>query len=201
MTEAIKQHLSKDAVLKPWLEKLHLELLTPSEDLYFHLIRSIVFQQLSGKAASTIHGRFLQLFPDEYPHAEQLIAMEIPVLRSAGLSNQKAGYVKNIAAFWIENNIQDKDLYDKSDEEIIKQLTQIKGVGKWTVQMMLMFAMLREDVLPLDDLVVGQNIQKLYQVEGKGRELKKKMTEATEQWRPYRSYGSRLMWKMNDTVI
>lgn len=195
------KHLAKDALLQPLLAKIQLETIIPEKDLYLRLLKAIVFQQLSGKAASTIYQRFLQLFPEEYPHAELLLEMPIETLRTAGLSNQKANYVKNIAQFYIDEKLKDEDLHSKSDEEIIKYLTQIKGVGKWTVEMMLMFAMAREDVLPLDDLVVAKNIQKLYNLEGKGKELKKKMTEVAEKWRPYRSIASRLMWAWKDTVI
>ena len=191
-------HLAKDTVLAPLVQKYELPPLTPTDDLYAKLLRNIVFQQLSGKAATTIHKRFLQLFPDEYPDPERLLAFDIEDLRAVGLSRQKANYVQNIARFFIENNIKNADLFAMADEALIEYLSQIKGVGKWTVEMLLMFSMERPDVLPLDDLVVFQQIQKLYGLEGTKRELKKQMTEIAEAWRPYRSTASRYMWASKD---
>ncbi len=193
-------HLKKDPILKPLLERVTVEPTTPSDDLYFNILRAIVFQQLSGKAATTIHNRFLNLFDDGYPHPELLIEMDTRTLRSAGLSGQKSGYVQNIANFFIEENLINKDLSDKSDDELVDYLSQIKGVGKWTVQMLLMFSMERQDVLPLDDLVIFQSIQGMYELEGTKRELKKQMTEIAEAWRPYRSVACRHLWRWKDTV-
>ena len=198
MKKAIK-HLKKDPILKPLLERVTVEPTTPSDDLYYNLLRAIVFQQLSGKAATTIHNRFLNLFDDGYPHPELLVEMDRSTLRSAGLSGQKSGYVQNIANFFIAENLINKDLSDKSDDELVEYLTQIKGVGKWTVQMLLMFSMERQDVLPLDDLVIFQSMQALYGLEGTKRELKKQMTEIAEAWRPYRSVACRYLWRWKDS--
>jgi DNA-3-methyladenine glycosylase II len=193
-------HLKKDPILKPLLERVTVEPTTPSDDLYYNLLRAIVFQQLSGKAATTIHNRFLNLFDDGYPHPELLIEMDTKTLRSAGLSGQKSGYVQNIANFFIEEKLINKDLSHMSDDELVDYLVQIKGVGKWTVQMLLMFSMERQDVLPLDDLVIFQSIQGMYGLEGTKRELKKQMTEIAEAWRPYRSVACRYLWRWKDTV-
>ncbi len=197
MTKA-DRHLSRDPKLAPIVKKYDLPPLSPTDDLYAKLLRNIVFQQLSGKAATTIHNRFLQLFPEEYPAPERLLAFDIEDLRAVGLSRQKANYVQNIARFFTENKIKNADLFAMEDDALIDYLSQIKGVGKWTVEMLLMFSMERQDVLPLDDLVVFQQIQKLYGLEGTKRELKKQMTEIAEAWRPYRSVASRYMWVFKD---
>lgn len=200
MQKAI-DYLSKDAILKEVIDRVELTPITVGDDLYGSLIRAIVFQQLSGKAATTIHNRFLDLFNDGYPHPELLIEMETATLRSVGLSGQKSGYVQNIAHFFIEENLLNIDISEKKDEELIDYLTQIKGVGKWTVQMLLMFTLGREDVLPIDDLVIQQSMQKLYTIEGTKREVKREMLVIAETWRPYRSVASRYLWRWKDTVL
>ena len=118
----------------------------PSVDIYFDLLQSIVSQQLSVKVAAIIWQRFLDLFPDQYPTDRILQEETDEVLRSVGLSRQKANYLRNVATFSIENGMGFELLCAKTDEEIIAYLTQIKGVGKWTVQMVLMFPMDRPNV-------------------------------------------------------
>lgn len=201
MNEAIRQHLSKDPILKPLIDHVVLKERTAQKTVYEALIRSIVFQQLSGKAASTIHKRFLALFEDDFPHPTHIQSLSSEELRSAGLSRQKSGYVKNVADFFIANNLLDKDWSSETDDAIINQLTQIKGVGQWTVEMILMFTLKRMDVLPLDDLVVKNAMISLYKVEEKGRALKKKLLEIAEPWRPYRTVASLYLWQWQDIVL
>ncbi len=201
MTNKIKKHLAKDPVLKPLIAQIELKERPAQNSVYEALLRAINFQQLSGKAASTIHGRFLELFDDYYPdpyHLQQLTAEE---LRAVGLSRQKAAYVKNVADFFIENTLMEKDWEKETDEEILQLLTQIKGVGHWTVEMILMFTLHRPDVLPLDDLVIRNSMIGLYGVEAKGRALKKRLLEIAEPWRPYRTWASRYLWQFKDTII
>lgn len=198
MTPEIITHLSRDARLKAAIESSELVFPAPRGDLYYSLLRSITFQQLSGKAATTIHGRFLELFPEGYPHPEDVIALDITTLRSVGLSRQKATYIQNVAEFFKQERLEHKDWSTLSDEEIIQYLTQIKGVGKWTVEMILMFTLNRPDVFPLDDLGIQQAIQSMYGLESKGRELKKEMLAIAEAWRPYRTYACVYLWRWKD---
>jgi len=130
-------HLQRDDVLKPIVSRLEIMPLELSTDVYGRLVKAIIFQQLSGKAATTIHGRFLDLFPENYPDAGHLLEFDISDLRAVGLSYQKANYVQNVATFFLENNLQRQDWNKLNNEEILKQLTSIKGVGKWTVEMIL----------------------------------------------------------------
>ena len=169
-------------------------------DIYLDLLDSIVSQQLSVKAAGTIFQRFLEIFDDLNPTPHRILDTDTELLRGCGLSYQKAGYIKNIAAYWIENKCLSKDWLAISDEEIIKELTTIKGVGKWTVQMILMFRLNRPDVFPIDDLVIRQSMVKMYEVEATGKELMKQLTEIAETWRPYRSIACRYVWRYKDTV-
>lgn len=200
MNADILEHLSRDARLKKVIATTDAVWPDAGEDIYFNLIRAIVYQQLSGKAAATIHGRLLALFPEGYPHPETLLEFDLPVLRSVGLSRQKATYIQNVAEFFQRENLIGKDLADRSDEEVIRYLTQIKGVGRWTVEMLLMFTLNRPDVLPLDDLGIQQAIQRLYEFEAKGRALKERMLEIAVPWRPYRTYASLYLWRWKDAA-
>ena len=200
MIEAAKNHLSKDEKFKPLIEKIQLDLPVTDGDVYFYLIRSIVYQQLSGKAAGTIFGRFLELFSEGYPYPEPLLGFDIADLRAVGLSRQKASYILNVADFFQTHQLENKDWQEMEDDEIIQFLTQIKGVGKWTVQMILMTTLHRTDVFPIDDLGIQKGIQKLFEFEDKGRSLKKKMLELSEPWRPYRTVASFYLWRFQDTI-
>lgn len=198
MIEAAKTYLSKDEKFKPLIEKIQIDLPVTDGDVYFYLIRSIVYQQLSGKAAGTIFGRFLELFSEGYPYPEPLLGFDITDLRAVGLSRQKASYILNVAEFFQTHQLENKDWQEMEDDEIIQFLTQIKGVGKWTVQMILMTTLHRTDVFPIDDLGIQKGIQKLYAFEDKGRSLKKKMLELSEPWRPYRTVASFYLWRFQD---
>jgi DNA-3-methyladenine glycosylase II len=159
------------------------------------LIRSIVSQQLSTKAAATIYNRFLDLFENRYPDKDTVRTYSIEDLRAVGLSRQKANYIKNVVDFFHENEKETSDWNVMSDEAIIDYLTQIKGVGKWTVEMMLMFTLHRLDVLPLDDLAIRNRMIQLYEVKATGKQLKPELTRIAESWRPYRSVACRYLWQ------
>lgn len=196
-------HLSKDIILKQVIQNIHLSQTEVKSSVYESLIQSITSQQLSVKAAATIHERFLNLFKNKYPDPKQLIKMDSDTLRSAGLSRQKSGYVQNVAHFFINEKLLSQTNWSKiSNEEIITLLTQIKGVGKWTVQMILMFTLDRPDVFPIDDLGIQNAIIKHYDLNGKfsksredQKKLYKKMLEIAEPWRPYRTLACRYLWK------
>jgi len=200
MNAKIRQHLSTDPILQPLIERIALKARSPQKSVYEALIRSIIFQQLSGKAATSIHQRFLALFEAGFPNPKQIQAFSPETLRAAGLSRQKAGYIKNVADFFLAHQLIDKDWSTETDEAIIQQLTQIKGVGQWTVEMILMFTLKRMDVLPLDDLVIKNSMVAMYQVTEKGRALKKKLLEIAAPWRPYRTVASLYLWQWQDTI-
>jgi DNA-3-methyladenine glycosylase II len=170
----------------------------PNHRVYFSLMESIVSQQLSVKAADTIFNRFLGLFPEQYPHPEYVLAADTEVLRGVGLSYQKAGYLRNVAEFSQQHDLEERDWASMSDEEIVTFLTQIKGVGKWTVQMILMFTLGRPDVLPVDDLGIQQGMIRLFGLENNPKTLKLNMVAHAEAWRPYRSIACRLLWRWKD---
>ena len=195
-----RPHLMQDASIAMLLEAVEMPNFTPSGRIYYDLLESIVSQQLSVKAATTIFNRFCALFPDNYPHPELLIQVETSRLREAGLSNQKAGYLQNVAHFSLQHDLENHNWDDMSDEEIIKFLSQIKGIGTWTVQMLLMFSLGRRDVFPIDDLGIQQAMIRLYNIDASGKELKKKMTEIAENWKPWRTVACRYLWRWKDAV-
>ncbi len=191
-------HLNQDKSLRKIISTIELEPIIPSGNVYLELLESIVSQQLSVKAASTIFQRFCALFPDDYPSPELLISMKPELLRSAGLSIQKAAYLKNVAVFGLENNLEHYPWGNLTDLEIISMLTKIKGVGQWTVEMILLFTLGRPDVFPLDDLGIQQAMVRLYALPESGKQLRQRMTELAEPWRPFRSHASRLLWRWKD---
>jgi DNA-3-methyladenine glycosylase II len=169
-----------------------------SNDLYLHFLKAIIGQQLSTKAANTIWIRFENLFDDKYPKAEIILALDTEIIRSTGISYQKVNYLKNIAEFQILNNFNSKGFKRMKTESLINLLTQIKGVGKWTVEMVLMFAMNKKDVFPIDDLGIINAMKMLYSLPENKKELKIKMSEIAENWRPYRSYACFYLWQYKD---
>jgi DNA-3-methyladenine glycosylase II len=200
MKNDIIQHLLRDPKLAAIIPKIELPDVDRHNDIYLDLLDSIVSQQLSVKAAGTIFQRFLEIFDDLNPTPHRILELDKEVMRGCGLSYQKAGYIQNIAAYWIDNQCLTKDWLSLTDEEIIAELTTIKGVGKWTVQMILMFRLNRPDVFPIDDLVIRQSMMKLYGVESKGKELVRELTEIAETWRPYRTIACRYVWRYKDTL-
>ncbi len=193
-------HLKKDPVLKLIIDRIPFELPLSNGDVYFYLIRSIVYQQLSGKAAGTIFNRFLQLFDDAYPYPESLMEFQVEDLREVGLSRQKSTYIQNVADFFQQHQLEHKDWNTMSDDDIIAFLTQIKGVGAWTVQMMLMTTLQRPDVFPVDDLGIQKAMQKWYQIEAENRRtLKKQMHVIAKTWQPYRTIASFYLWRSLDS--
>jgi DNA-3-methyladenine glycosylase II len=158
------------------------------------LVRSIVYQQLSGKAAATIHGRVLALIGDGDEAPQKIISTSHEALRAAGLSNQKASYVRNLAEHALDGSLPVKSLHELSDDEIIAALTQVKGIGRWSAQMFLMFRLGRPDVLPDLDLGIQKGIQKAYRM----RKLPtpRQVLARGAKWAPYRTIGSWYMWRI-----
>jgi DNA-3-methyladenine glycosylase II len=193
-------HLQKDKKLEEVLSKQQTIVLKQEKDHIAYLCSSIIGQQLSTKVAAVIRDRFFSLIDAEKKLAEQIIGLDVDALRSVGLSQSKAAYMKNLASFSIEHQDQISSLSSMSDQEIVKFLTQIKGIGAWTVEMLLMFAMQREDVFPVDDLGIQQAMIKLYEIEASSKkELKLKMNQIADSWSPYRTYASMHLWRWKDS--
>lgn len=190
--------LNKDPHLKIIIKETGKLDHTGHKDLFTSLLRAIVSQQLSTKAADTIWSRFILLFDQQQPVADSILHLDIELMRSAGLSYQKAGYLKNIATFSQEQTLDYRKLYRKSDEELILYLSSIKGVGRWTAEMILLFNLNRPDIFPVDDLGIQQAMKALYHMKEEGKEFKQKMIEISNMWKPYRSLASRHLWRWKD---
>lgn len=157
-------------------------------------------QQLSTKVAQVIYNRFLDLYNGKAPTPEQVVKTKPEKLRAIGLSNAKVSYVQNVARFTIESGIDVKKLNKMSNDEVIDYLVQIKGVGKWTVEMQLMFTLAREDVFPVDDLGIQQAMIRLYDLDpANKKQLRENMLAIAEKWSPYRTYASLHLWRWKDT--
>ena len=171
----------------------------PHEDLYLALLRAIVSQQISTKAAAAIWKRFQRLFPPEgYPEPREVLALSEDELRAAGLSRQKASYLKAIAEH-NERGLLDYDhLISLSEEAFTQHLTAIKGVGRWTAQMLQLFALDQPDVFAEGDLGVQNAMRKYYGLAETGRALQKRIVAIAEPWRPYRSLACKYLWQSLD---
>jgi DNA-3-methyladenine glycosylase II len=194
------KHLSKDEKLKKLIKQHGTFELKKQKSLYLYLCYSIMSQQLSTNVARVIKNRFIDLYEGE-PTPQQIIDTPFEKLRGIGLSNAKVSYVQNVAKFEIENGMDHKKLAKMSNEEVIAYLTQIKGVGRWTTEMLLMFALCREDVFAPDDLGLQQAVVGLYDLKHRKKKIMlSKIVKIAEQWSPYRTYACMYLWRWKDNV-
>jgi len=188
--------LKKDTRLAPVIARYPKPLMGNGGDTFEALCRSIIYQQLSGKAAGTIHERFLLLFPKKKPTPKLLLKHEREVLRNAGLSNQKTDYLYDLSRKFSEGFITPDKFPEMTDEEIREHLVAVKGIGVWTADMFLMFTLGRLDVLPTLDLGIKKGFQRLYKL----KELPdaKKMEKLAQNWHPYCTVASWYLWRLSD---
>lgn len=198
MTDTYIAHLGKDKKLKKLIDAAGPFELKQQKKVYLHLCGSIMSQQLSTKVADVIWKRFLALY-DKHPTPEQIVETDFAILRAIGLSNAKVGYIQNVARFAIEQGMEWKQLQKMSNEEVTQHLIQIKGVGRWTTEMLLMFALGREDVFAVDDLGIQNAMIKLYKLDSSDKkQLKEDMLRISKKWSPYRSYACLHLWRWKD---
>ena len=191
-------HLSKDEKLKKLIGQHGTFKLKKQKNLYLYLCYSIMSQQLSTKVARVIRQRFIDLYSGE-PSPQQIVDTPFEKLRSIGLSNAKVSYVQNVARFQIEKGMDHKILSKLNNEEVIEYLTQIKGVGRWTTEMLLMFALNREDVFAIDDLGLQQAVIRLYDLKHRKKKIMlDKISKISLQWSPYRTYACMYLWRWKD---
>ena len=160
---------------------------------YDALVRAIVYQQLSGKAAGTIHRRFCELYPAKRPRADLVIETGDELLRGAGLSRQKVGYLRDLSARVAAGTLPLAHLSRLPDDAIIEHLVQVKGIGRWTAQMFLMFRLGRPDVLPELDLGIQNAVRREYGL--RTRPTPKDVLRIGEPWRPYATIASWYLWR------
>jgi DNA-3-methyladenine glycosylase II len=194
-------HLSKDKKLKKLIENGKTHRLVKRKNICTYLCASIMSQQLSTKVASVIHQRFLALYAGKEPAPRQILDTPFELLRGIGLSNAKVNYVKNVALFEVERGMDHKKLNKMTNEEVIEYLTEIKGVGRWTVEMLLMFALGREDVFAVDDLGIQNAMIKLYKLDNSDKKkLKEELLHISQKWSPYRTYACLHLWHWKDNA-
>ena len=194
-------HLSKDKKLKKLVESAEPHQLKKRKNICSYLCASIMSQQLSTKVATVIHNRFLALYGGKEPLPQQIIDTPFEKLRGIGLSNAKVNYVKNVAQFELDFGMDAKRLHKMDNEEVIAYLTQIKGVGRWTTEMLLMFALGREDVFAVDDLGIQNAMINLYKLDNSDRKkLREDMLRISKKWSPYRTYACLHLWQWKDNT-
>lgn len=192
------KHLSKDEKLKKLIKHHGVFELKKQKNLYLYLCYSIMSQQLSTKVARVIRQRFIDIYGGE-PTAQQIIDTPFEKLRAIGLSNAKSNYVQNVAKFEIQKGMGHEKLAKMDNEEVIAYLTEIKGVGRWTVEMLLMFALGREDLFAIDDLGLQQAVIGLYDLKHRKKKIMNaKILKISEQWSPYRTYACMYLWRWKD---
>jgi DNA-3-methyladenine glycosylase II len=192
-------HLEKDRKLSKALVEA-LPALEMRKNIPLRLMASIMSQQLSTKVAAVIYKRFLALYDGKEPKVAAVLATPNEALRAIGLSNAKVGYIKNVAQFCIEHGITDRKLASMSNESIIELLVQIKGVGKWTVEMLLMFGLGREDVFAVDDLGIQQAMCRLYKIDATHKKtMQQMMLQRAQKWTPYQTYACLHLWNWKDS--
>ncbi len=190
-------HLKKDPVLKALIDRFGTINYKPPQDRFTNLVSEIIGQQLSGKAADTIYNRFLTLFPNKKFTPELILATPLEKLRGIGTSWAKARSLHDLSQKVLAKTIQLDKLDSLSDEEVITHLTQVKGIGRWTAEMKLMFTLQRPDILPLDDMGIQNAFVKHYGFK-KDKQLKTRMLKTSEIWRPYRTVACWYLWKSLD---
>ena len=170
----------------------------PTQSLFAALVESIVYQQLSGKAAETILGRVVALYrPRRFPRPVDILETPVERLRAAGLSAAKAAAVKDLAARTLDGTVPSMARVRRmSDAEIIERLTTVRGIGRWTVEMLLLFRLGRPDVLPLGDLGVRKGFARAFNRRALLDPLV--LSRRAERWRPYRSVASWYLWRARD---
>ncbi len=192
---AVKHLTQQDPLLAAVIARSPLPTLTPHTHYYRELVESIISQQLSVKAAETILKRFQALFTTEFPSPAEILEKDIETFRSVGLSRQKASYIRDLAEKVEDGTVTFDHLDSLTNNEIITELVQIKGVGVWTIHMFLIFCMGRLDVLPVGDLGIARGIQQLYGFENKPTTEDMEAIAKTNHWHPYQSVASWYIWR------
>jgi DNA-3-methyladenine glycosylase II len=199
MAQEYTLHLSKDKKIKKLIEHNGIFTLKKQKNVCTYLCASIMSQQLSTKVADVIYQRFLNLYESKEPTPDLIIATAPETLRAIGLSNAKVSYVQNVARFSLEQGMDHRKLHKMDNEEVIEYLTQIKGVGRWTVEMLLMFALSREDVFAIDDLGIQNAMIGLYKLDRTDKkQFRSAMLRISKKWSPYRTYACMYLWRWKD---
>ncbi|HEY5695787.1 MAG TPA: DNA-3-methyladenine glycosylase [Candidatus Saccharimonadales bacterium] len=189
-----------DPILAPIIASSPPPQLVPHTNYYQALVSSIISQQLSVKAAATILQRFIELFDGAFPSPSQILSANIDTLRLAGLSRSKATYIQDLARHIIDGSLELDAITQLSNEEIVKELTAVKGIGVWTAHMFLMFCMGRLDILPVGDLGIRSGMRQLYGLENLPTPDDMTAIAARYHWSPYESAACWYIWHSLDNT-
>jgi DNA-3-methyladenine glycosylase II len=190
------EHLSKvDPVLRSIIEERGLCTIRPNTNYYQELVDAIISQQLSVYAARAIEQRFRDLFGGQFPSAKQILTTDVETLRGLGFSRSKAAYVLDLAQHIVDDKVQFDHLDAYTNEEVIAELTAVKGIGTWTAHMFLMFCMGRTDILPVGDLGIRNGIRKLYNFSDAPTPDQISDLAQKNHWHPYESVASWYIWQ------
>ena len=194
IVDVIKYLSEADTCLKEVIRSIGEYSIKIRKDPFQSLVESIVYQQLAGSAASVIYGRFIKYYNNSSPSPEQILSTPSSIFKSSiGLSNKKTEYIKDLSAKVIQRKLNLSTLHGLPDEEIVAQLIQVKGIGRWTAEMFLIFCLGRLDVLPVTDLGVRKAMQKIYSLQELPRPAE--MLSISQPWKPYRSVATWYLWK------
>lgn len=167
----------------------------PAREPYEALIRAVAYQQLHAKAGDTILNRLLNIYGNVFPSPNQLLATHFDALRTCGFSARKIETIHGVAKGAISGLVPSRDAADTmTDEDLIARLVTLKGIGRWTVEMLLMFTLKRMDILPADDFGVVEGYKRLKQLEA--APTRKKMSEIAKAWSPHRTIASWYLWRV-----
>lgn len=199
--KAAAKHLAAaDPRLAPLVQRFGLCPLEPHTNYYRELVESIIGQQLSVKAAASINRRFVELFEGQFPDAESILNQPVEYLRTAGLSGAKARYVQDLARHVQEGRLEFERFDALPNEEIIQELTAVKGIGEWTAHMFLIFCMGRLDVLPVGDLGIRTGVMRLYNLPELPDAKQIQTIAEQNRWHPYESVASWYIWQSLDNT-
>ncbi len=193
------RHLRKvDPVMKSIIARVGPCTLSPRRDYFVVLCKSIFTQQISTKIATILFDRFRDLFPRRRPTPPLVLraltgGVDEETVRRVGLSRQKRAYIIDLAKHFIDGEIPTRSFASMDDESVIEHLTRVKGIGRWTAEMFLIFVLNREDVLPVDDLGIIESMRVHYDLPK--RPTKKEAMELGEKWKPYRTLATWYLWR------
>lgn len=204
MNEQQKNHFKRnDPILYSFIHKLGDEAseieITQSDDYFSDLCEEIVNQQLSEKAGSTIHNRFLSLLPNKNPTPKNVSIISDDTLRSVGMSWSKVSYIKSLAQSVLEKKISFETIHELEDEAVIQELTKLHGIGRWSAEMFLMFSLGRADVFSFGDAGLRRAMMLAYGFKKVPSDLHLK--KIVQQWSPYKTYACRILWKSLDSGL
>jgi len=191
-------HLSHDLKMNQLISKFGKPQFTKTNDNFNALSKSIIYQQLSGKAAKTIYTRFLSLFNNNLPEAKDIIKINISELRKIGISQQKSIYIQGLAEYFTKEG-KDIDFNSLTDNDIYKELIKLKGIGQWTIDMFLMFTLYRTDILPVGDLGIQKGFKKIFGMKSLPSNIY--MIQKSKPWKPYRTIACWYLWRIVDDEI